>query len=115
VRVWTMRGRDFERLARKEFVPHLPGYSVRGSLIYEAPVEDILKGFNADTSAFTAERVFVEVFVMPLYVPSEHLVLNIGIRLGGPAHFWTVTEEGFAQGLTSSMVQQGLPFLNAHG
>ncbi len=110
-----MKGREFEKLARNEFLPHLPGYVARGSLIYEEPVGDILKGIDADTSSFTADRLFVTAFAMPLYVPREHIVLSISRRLGGPAHFWTPSEPQFASGLRAAMVEEGLPFLEAHG
>jgi hypothetical protein len=121
-----MKGREFEKVARNEFLLYLPGYVARGSLIYEEPVGDIMKGIDADTSSFTADRLFVTAFVMPLYVPGENIVLSISRRLGGlgdgalqamlnDANASIGWEKSFAMSHANSTYERWSGFINSEG
>lgn len=71
----------------------LPGTAVAGSLIYEAPLGRIVRGFYFEASSERDTR-YVHCFVQPLYVPSEHLVLNMGgrIRTDAGHQSWRVAD-----------------------
>jgi hypothetical protein len=87
-----MRGREFERYARHSLLPRLPaGFTARRSLVFKVTAGNVLHGITTDSSAFTTD-FYVWVFVQPLYVPSEYIVLNFGDRVGGGARRWSRDE-----------------------
>lgn len=76
-----MKGRDWERLAKREILPVLgDAYTVKGSLIYRRPIEHILLGVKADT-VYEASRIYLESVVMPLYQPFDALAYFVPYRL----------------------------------
>lgn len=75
-------GRLWSRLARAHLLPALPGYAVRGRLIFRTPIEMLLVGLACEPSAFAKELFTVHAFVQPLYVPSNHITFSLGDRLG---------------------------------
>ena len=104
-----MKGRDWERLARRDVLPALgDGWTVRGSLIYRQPVEHILLGVQADT-LYEATTLSLEAVVMPLYVPFPDLMYFI------PSRLERIEVED--DRLTATQVQpiiDAVPFLLAH-
>src|SRR5689334_6035015 len=68
--------------------------SVVGSLAYLQPLDYLLRGFKVETSGFSADRLTVECFVMPLFPGQDYLAFMIGGRLGqiggGQEKWWTV-------------------------
>jgi hypothetical protein len=93
-----LKGKQFERLARKYLGPLLAdGYVSKGKLMYETPVGVVLRGFCVDDSSFDAANFTVWMFAQPLYVPEDHIVLTLGRRFGqlggGPDKWWTLTPE----------------------
>jgi len=93
-----MKGRDFERLARKHLADLLGGgYVVKGKRAHETPVGLILRGFGVDDSSFDARRFTIWVFAQPLYIPDTTVVASIGRRLGqlhgGQEKWWTLTPD----------------------
>lgn len=110
-----MTSREIKRLVTAYLLPSLPGYRVRGSLLYAEPVEDLLRGFLFETSAFDRTALHVTAFVQPLYVPAQYLVLTFGERLGGGAKRWRPVgeqEEEVMRDLLLEIKKTGLPFLN---
>lgn len=78
-----MKANQVMRLVKQYILPHLPGFQIkRSSYLYATPVEMILRGFYFQTSYLDRTAFTVWVFVQPLYIPKEHVVLNIGGRLG---------------------------------
>lgn len=110
-----MKSREIQRLLVKYLLPHLPGYHVKGSLLYAEPVEQLLRGFAFESSGFDATAFYVWVFVHPLYVPAPDIVLTFGERLGGGAKRWrpTARQEGQVMGdILREIRGKGLPFLD---
>ena len=85
-----MTGREIESLARRHLLPVMPGFVVRGALVYRPPCDYLLHAVAFDTSGFTSSRIFVEAFVQPLYHSYDHLTFTYGFRLGDD--FWEIDE-----------------------
>ncbi len=87
-----MKARELKKLYHESLQAWLPGYTCCKRLIYQSPVELFLKGLYFESSAFD-QSFTVECFIQPLYIPREHLVFNIGRRLGGRAGRWFEIDE----------------------
>lgn len=78
-----MRVERLMRVVKEHILPSLPNFRVkRSSCLYVTPVEMIWRAFYFQTSYLDPEAFTVWAFAQPLYVPYEHIVLNIGGRLG---------------------------------
>lgn len=84
-------------LIRRYLLPSLRNFSVKNKLLYVIPVHHILRGYYLEDSGFDPLSFNCWAFVQPLYVPSEHLVFNMGGRLGtlegGQEQWWKLTDE----------------------
>jgi hypothetical protein len=113
-----MRGRDFERLARKHLLPQLPGFRLGRGLIYAEPFDYLLRGMSMDSSAFSREDFYLNCFVQPLYVPAEGLRFPFGFRLRDPRNnhggwtFTDVTEEEVFAGVLAAIKEQCVPIVD---
>lgn len=91
-----MKAAKGQNLIKKHILPSLPGYAVKGRLLYATPVRYILRGYWFEGSGFDANRFNVEAFAQPLYPPRSHLVLSFGKRLGnlscGPEIWWDLSD-----------------------
>jgi hypothetical protein len=83
------------------------------------PIEQLLKGLASQPSAFNAANFEVEAFVMPLYVPSDHIRFQFGGQLGALSghqpRWWTISKENEAsvmQEVLDLTRTEALPFLN---
>lgn len=109
-----MRQREFENLARVYLMDALPGFQVWKGLILKTPVRHLLRGFCYEPSSFSRERFYVDVFVQPLFVPCDHIVLSTGGRMG-PGYDWTPeTEAQVMAKVRKVMIREGLPLIKAH-
>src|SRR5712692_1361407 len=109
-----MKKKQFESIGRK-LVSHLPGFSCKGWLIHALPVTHLLRGFCCDDSGFAPAKFTVVVFVLPLYVPTNHLYFLFGDRLKddrGCSMWWDVNDANLADDLLLRMKTQGIPFLS---
>jgi hypothetical protein len=59
----------------------LPLFQVKGSLLFVAPVGEVLRGVVLTSSGFDKMGFNVDWLVQPLHVPLDHLVLDVGGRL----------------------------------
>lgn len=109
-----MKGRHVQQFATRHLLPHLDGFRAQGSLLYQIPVGKILRGFIFDSSGFSAEAFYPQVFVQPLYVPRDHLDLTLGKRFLGVWKFEPEREHQVAQKLLHEIFKIGLPFLHRH-
>jgi hypothetical protein len=108
-----MKKKHFESIC-STILPTLPGFACKGWLLYAHPVSHILRGFCCDISGFDPTSFTVWVFVLPLYVPTQHLYFNIGNRLKderGCEKWWNLQEPDLASKLLSSIKGEGLGFL----
>jgi len=105
-----MKTKDFAALGRR-LLPELPGFTVKGQMIFIQPVAHTLRGICFDGSSFDPNLFFVQVFAQPLFVPAKRLALNIGWRLGGGSHRWNVNAPGLLEDLSAVLKREALPFL----
>jgi len=105
-----MKKKEFETLGRR-LLPDLPGFAVKGELLFAQPIAQILRGVCFDRSIDT-RSFYVEVFVQPLFVPSKHLVFNFGRRLGGGCRSWNADAPDVIAELSAELRRDALPFLS---
>lgn len=98
-----MRARDWARAA-KPLQTVLAGFRpMRFGFVQEE--QWLAKCIYADSSGFKAERFFVHAFVMPLFIPTDHLNLTYGFRVGS---YWEQVDDGL-----TGAVKEALPRLDA--
>ena len=113
-----MDGRTWTRLARAHLLPALPGWAVRGRLMFRTPIEMLLVGLSCEPSAFSKEPFTVHAFVQPLYVPADHVAFSLGGRLGRLGgkgdkwwHFSLEREREIMDEVREYIQREALPFL----
>jgi len=109
-----MKKKQFESICRT-ILPDLSGFACKGWLLYAHPVSHILQGFCCDDSGFDPTRFAVWAFVLPLYIPTQHLYFNFGHRLrdeSGCEKWWNIQEPNLAGNLLDSIQREGPPFLD---
>lgn len=94
-----MKSTEIKRLVTAYLLPSLPGYRVRGSLLYAEPVEALLRGFLFETSGSDRTAFYVWAFVQPLDAPAPDIPLTFGERLGGGSKVWRLTDEPEGQAM----------------
>lgn len=109
-----MKRLEFEKFASKLLIPELPGFAVKGHLIFRLPVGSLLRGFIFDSSGFSRETFNPDVFVQPLYVPNDYITMTLGRRLLGVWKF-RADDETLATKLLASMRKEGFPLLDELG
>ena len=79
-----MKGRIGEKLLSQvaQAIPE-KSLQVKGSLLFRAPIRDLLCGLWLDSSGFSADAFYPTVFVQPMFEKSSYLVLSLGDRFLG--------------------------------
>jgi hypothetical protein len=104
-----MKKNDFVKLEKK-LMPHLaPGLATKGSLCFFAPINDTLRGFQFEPSAFNQKDFYVTIFFLPLFVPLKSLHVTFGHRIGGGKR-WNSGQVDLEPALAREMREE-LPFL----
>jgi hypothetical protein len=68
-------------------------FNLYKNILYKHPLNNILLGFCFEKSASNKEGVYVWVFVQPLYVNADYIVLSFGKRLKGKnGEFWKLKD-----------------------
>ncbi len=114
-----MKSATWRRLSRTYMVPHLPPVRLVRNLTIFPPTEHLLRALSTDSSGFSGVRFVVEAFVMPLYVPSDHIYYTFGGRLGALSghqeRWWTISDENESEVMREVLDlirKEALPFLN---
>ncbi len=76
-----MKAAEWKGVVRS-ILPTNEHWAFRGSLCYRLPVQRVLLGVLGEGSGFD-KGVYVWRVLMPLFVPSEHIVLTSSERIGG--------------------------------
>lgn len=107
-----MKKKELESIGKRLF-PDLLEIAVKGDLLFMRPIEHVLRGICFDGS-IDPRSFYVEVFVQPLFVPSQQISFNIGWRLrgkgGGPTS-WNADSPSLVTELRSALQSEALPFL----
>jgi hypothetical protein len=106
-----MKTRDFISITT-QLSKELPGFVIKGSLMFLPPVKDLLRGIYFEPSATAKRAFYVTVFVLPLYVPTEHLYFNLGKRIGIG---WDADSADLIPELAAALEREALPFLKGFG
>ena len=110
----TMRKKEITKLLRA-LLQDFPDYEVQGDMMYGVPISHVLKGVVLDRSISPSDY-YAHVFLQPLYVPSEHVVLSLGWRLGGGVRSWNLDSEQDREEFARLLNVEAIPFLNKiHG
>jgi hypothetical protein len=111
--------REFERFARRYLLPSLPGFVVRGNLMYRVPVEELLRSFVFERAAY---GFTVKAAVQPLYAPRHFISLlsheklvwihedDWEMRIAGTTR--PIRPEDDAAEVLTAIRERGLPFLD---
>jgi len=109
-----MTTKEFVSL-EKNLLTELPGFAIKGPLMFIPPAKRLLRGISFEGSSFDKTSFYVAMFVMPLCVPTSYLYFNFGnrVRRKEGADRWNmggmpnvVTELG------SALKLQAMPFLS---
>lgn len=103
-----MTTKEFVRL-EKRLLPDLPEFTIRGRLMFIPPAAHILRGICFEPSAFDKKSFYVNVFVLPLCVPTQHLYFNFGKRVGTE---WNADAPDVFSKVGSALKREALPFLS---
>jgi hypothetical protein len=109
-----MKKRQFESLC-KQLLPHLPGFSCKGWLLFMKPINHILRGFCCDDSGLDSTKFAVTTFCLPLYVPTDHITFLFGDRLRndrGCEIWWDINDGNLTSQLLARIEGQGIPYLS---
>src|SRR5262245_24785188 len=91
-----------------------PDYRLKNRLVVRVPLGNILCGVLFESSAFSKGAFCVDIFVQPLYVPSEHLVLTFGMRVPGQWEYDASVVDELAPRVLRAVRDQALPFHQTH-
>jgi hypothetical protein len=105
-----MKKKEFEAIG-KRLLPYLPGFAVKGTLLFMRPIGHTLRAVFFDRS-IDPRKFYVRIFIQPLFVPSQHLYFNIGWRLGGGSHTWSADASNLIAELGAGLKREALPFLS---
>jgi hypothetical protein len=103
-----MKTKEFVEM-EKRLLPNLPGFTIKGPMLFISPVGNLLRGFYFESSAFAQKSFYINVFFLPLYVPTKNIHFTFGHRVGRERR-WTADQPGIETSLTSE-IQKELSFL----
>lgn len=106
-----MKKKEFEAIGNC-LLPLLPGWAVKGQLLFMRPVGHTLRGICFNRS-IDPRTFYVEVFFQPLFVPLEHIALNTGWRLRASASdSWNADNPNLIVELGAKFKREVSPFLS---
>lgn len=75
-----MKKSDFARLG-KVVMDGLPGFCIKGSLLFRCPFTWCVEGIHFDSASHDPLAFYVDIFLLPLCVPTQHLHVSFGTRV----------------------------------
>lgn len=95
----------------KRLLASFPGFVTKGALMFIQPLNHTLRGFQFEPSAFSKKDFYVNVFFLPLCIPTRHVHFTFGHRLArGHSERWSVDQPDLEVALRTEM-QKDLSFL----
>jgi hypothetical protein len=91
--------------------PHLPEVRVKLPMIVFPPFREILKALYFEHSVSDKDRFYLWVFFIPLCVPTQHVTLSLGRRIGGKDQRWDFKDPRLVEKIALSIKSDALPFL----
>lgn len=84
-------------------------------MVVRLPIGSVLSDVLFEASAFSKVPFYINFFVQPLYVPSEHLMLSFGERVLGQWDYDASKIEELANRVFQAKRDQALPFFDLFG
>jgi hypothetical protein len=107
-----MKTKEFSSLAR-QLLPRFPGMAVHGPMMVVAPVGQVLRGIHFEGSSFDTKSFYLWAFWLPLYVPTERISFNLGMRVhGASGERWNADSTRLLENMATSIQSEAVPFLS---
>ena len=100
-----MKTKALHRLL-KFVVPEMPNYVPKGNILFVSPIEHVLQGIAFQSSSFSPSIFDIDVFVQPLYIPSETLTFYFVKRIPGIWEWAEGEEPNLAQRIILELRKQ---------
>lgn len=107
-----MRNQDFARI-HSLILPMLVGFKSHKSLMFLSPVDSVLRAIDFDPSGWDESAFYVEVFIMPLYVPHDYISFLFGKRINNSGLGWSRDTPDLIERLHEQIKAKALPYLDA--
>ena len=93
-----MKADYVKKLFSKYLSSLLPGFQIKGNLIFYKDFDLILRGYYFDSSNYSTNEFRLNVFVQPMYTPFEAVYFSFGYiinsKLGNsPGKWWSINPE----------------------
>jgi hypothetical protein len=107
-----MRTRDLVEI-EKTLLPDLPGFTIKGNMMFMRPVKEILRGLYFEGSDFDKSSFYITFFALPLCVPTTHLYFLFGnkLRISGSDR-WNAKDPSELAELSTTIRRDAMPFLS---
>lgn len=106
-----MKKKECEAIGRK-LLPQLPGFVVKGKLLLLQPLGHTIRGVYFAGSS-DPRNFYVEIFLMPLFIPSDTITFSIGWRLRhGGGEGWKAEMPDLIAELSKGLKREAIPFLS---
>ena len=92
----------------KQIQPELPGFKIKGQILFIDPINHTLRGVWLDHS-MDPRSFYVELFVQPLFIPAEEIHFGFGWRIGGVS--WNADTPNLVRELGIAIKTEAVPFL----
>jgi hypothetical protein len=118
-KIVMVTGREFEKLARRHLLAHLPGFALKGGHLYALPVDRFWRRFDLYASGFGREAFTIYCSVSPLYVPETMHAYPFGLGdrlpvLAGQGDRWWEWRPG-NENVEQAMMESVLALMQAVG
>ncbi|OBZ93243.1 hypothetical protein ADU59_22535 [Pararhizobium polonicum] len=109
-----MKMNDFAALGRN-LLDCLPGYRVKGSLIFAEPIGHVLRGIGFDSSSHSKTSFHMHVFFQPLCIPAKHVHFTLGFRLRDVNGYdgWYSDRSNLVADISKAILVNAAPFLES--
>ena len=108
-----MKPKEFTRI-KNALLPHLPGFVADRKKLFISPVDDFWRGLCFESSQ-DANRFYLWVFFLPLFVPHDFFAFTYGNRLrrrsGGEG--WRDDDPNVIAELLDTIHSAAMPFLDS--
>jgi len=106
-----MKAKEFASLAH-QLLPSLPGFVVKGPLVFLTPVRHFLRGIYFERSV-DKKLFYVSYFFMLTCIPTTFIGFNLGKRIRrAEGQSWSAEDPDLIAKLGVALKQQALPFLS---
>ncbi len=106
-----MKAARVKSLFAKYLQQDMPQFVVDRGIIYEPPIDYLLRGFVFESSVYGADYAFPTVFVIPLFVPEPYIYFTFGKRLCSVTISADMEAEAMDE-VRRRMIREGLPLID---